>query len=455
MTGERVALADIFDIGNDLLIERFDGCTHPVRLLGVIAELIRMAEGRVLCGDLAPHIPAAAGLDLRVIGGRLVLAAAGGIFDTAAIGNKNKIVFCQIDGVLFPLADDIDTLGKLAGRGAVEFHVHDLNAIVELYAEALEILDHRQDHGLILIIFREAQRLEVGQTADVVDIALDIELHFQGAVPVFKGKHRAPVEPEVGVEDFVVKEVCDALVLQVFIRGEEQLHDLHRTLVGNVELAVGMRVLTTVDGSAAEGIVRVFLVQPVILVENAYALRLDGRDGVEQIPHDFKMVVHLPAAAHDIADVFKFIAVARAAGNRILFQNMHVFALHLAVTDKIAGCRQRREAAADDIGRFLIDALRLFGPCKCFIVTARIIHDSYLHKKSGNNALCFPFDGMSILQIPKMRHKQKTPCDKVLITGHCSVQFFIKRRDLMQVCPRGSGQARRRRCRGSRGQGGR
>ena len=32
--------------------------------------------------------------------------------------------------------------------------------------------------------------------------------------------------------------------------------------------------------------------------------------------------------------------------------------------------------------------------------------------------LCFPFDGMSILQIPKMRHHQKTPGDKVLITGH-------------------------------------
>ena len=178
-----------------------------------------------------------------------------------------------------------------------------------------------------------------------------------------------------------------------------------------------MRVLTTVDGCAAEGIVRVFLVQPIILVKDAYALGFNGRDGVEQIPHDLEMIVHLAATAHDIADVFKLIAVASAAGNRILFQNMHVFALHLAVTDKIAGCRQRREAAADDIGRFLIDALRLFGPCKCFIVTARIIHDSYLHKKSGNIALCFPFDGMSILRIQKMHNNQKTPCDKVLITG--------------------------------------
>ena len=31
-----------------------------------------------------------------------------------------------------------------------------------------------------------------------VDEALDIPLHLQGAVPVLKGKHGAPVEPEVG-----------------------------------------------------------------------------------------------------------------------------------------------------------------------------------------------------------------------------------------------------------------
>ena len=396
-----------------------------------------MAEGRVLCGDLAPHIPAAAGFDLGVIGCGFVLAAAGRIFDAAAVRDKNEIVLGQINGVFLAVTDDVDALGKLAGRGAVEFYIHDLYTVVELDAEALEILDHRQDHGLILVILREAQGLEIGQTADMVDIALDIELHFQGAVPVFKGKHRAPIEPEVGVEDLVVEEVRDALVLKLFIRGEEQLHDLHRALVGNVELAVGMRVLTTVDGCAAEGIVRVFLVQPIILVKDAYALGFNGRDGVEQIPHDLEMIVHLAATAHDIADVFKLIAVASAAGNRILLQNVHMLALHLAVTNKITGCRQCSQATADNIGGFLINAFRLFGSCKRFIVTARIIHDSYLHKKSGNIALCFPFDGMSILRIQKMHHKQKMPCDKVL----------INQLDLMEY-QSGSVQARRKRCRG-------
>ena len=418
MAGERVALADIFDIGDDLLVEGLDGGAHPVGLLGVIAELVGMAEGRILRGDLAPHVPAAAGFDLVVVGGGLVLAAAGGIFDAAAVGDEDEVVLGEVDGVFLAVAEDVDALGELVGRvGAVKLHVHDLHAVVELDTEALEILDHREDHGLILVVLREAQSLEVGQTADVVDIALDIELHLERAVPVFKGEHRAPVEPEVGRKDLVIEEVGDLLVLQLLVGGEEELHDLHRALVGDVELAVGVGVLAAVFGGAAEGVVRVLLVEPVILVEDAHALGLDGGDGVEQVPHDLEMVVHLAAAAHDVADVFEFVAVAGAAGDGILLENVHPVALHLAVADEIAGRGQRGQAAADDIGRFVVHALGLFWSCKCFIVAARIIHDQYLHKKSGNDVLCFPFDGMSILQVPKKRHKQKMPGDKVLITG--------------------------------------
>ena len=56
MAGEGVALADVLDIGDDLLVQSLHGGAHPVGLLGVMAELVGMAKGRVLCGDLAPHI---------------------------------------------------------------------------------------------------------------------------------------------------------------------------------------------------------------------------------------------------------------------------------------------------------------------------------------------------------------------------------------------------------------
>ncbi len=167
-------------------------------------------------------------------------------------------------------------LKELAAALAVELHVRHLHAEVELHAEALKVLDHRQDHGLILVVLRKAQRREIGKSADVVDIALDIELHLQRAVPVLKGEHRAPVEPEVGIEHLVVEEVGDALVLQVLVGGEEELHDLHRALVGEVELAVGVRVLPALLGCTAEGVVGVGLVEPVILIEHAHALGLDG-----------------------------------------------------------------------------------------------------------------------------------------------------------------------------------
>ena len=262
----------------------------------------------------------------------------------------------------------------MGGIGAVELHVGDLHAVMEPDVVALQILHHGQDHGLILVVLGEAQGGEVGQAADVVDIALDIQLHLQRAVPVLKGEHGAPVQPEVGVQHLVIEEVGDLLVLQVLVGGEEQLHDLHGALVGDVELAVGMGVLAAVNGGAAQGVVGVLLVEPVVLVQNADTLRFDGGDGTEQVPHDLEMVVHLAAAAHDVAQVLELIAVAGAAGQATLFQNVDVLALHLAVADQIAGGGQGSQTAAHDIGGFVVHALGLFGTGKGFIVTAGIIH---------------------------------------------------------------------------------
>ena len=376
LAGEGVTLADVLDIGDDALVQGLHRGAHPVGLLGVVAELVGMAEGRVLGGDLAPHVPAAARLDLGVVGGRGVLAAHGGILHAAAVGDEYQVVLRQVDGALFAVLDDVDALGQLVGGvGAVELHVGHLHAEVELDAVALQILHHGQYHGLILVVLGEAQGGEVGQAADVVDIALDIQLHLQGTVPVFKGEHGAPVQPEVAVEHLVIEEVGDALVLQVLVGGEEQLHDLHGALVGDVELAVGVCVLAAVLGGAAQGVVGVGLVEPVILVQNADAFRLDGGDGAEQVPHDLKVVVHLAAAAHDVADVLEFPSVAGAAGGGALLQNVDVLALHLAVADQVAGGGQGRQAAAHDIGGLVVHALGLLGVRKGFVVTAGIIHN--------------------------------------------------------------------------------
>ena len=82
---------------------------------------------------------------------------------------------------------------------------------------------------------------------------------------------------------------------------------------------------------------------------------------MEQVPHDFKVVIHFPAAPHNIAQVFKFVAVAGAAGDSFLFQNVNTLAFHLPVPHQVAGGGKGRQAAADNIGGFIIHAFWFFG----------------------------------------------------------------------------------------------
>ena len=69
------------------------------------------------------------------------------------------------------------------------------------------------------LYFVKRSAVKSGRPPDVVDIALDIELHLECAVPVFKGEHRAPIEPEIGIQDLVIEEVGDLLVLQLLVGG--------------------------------------------------------------------------------------------------------------------------------------------------------------------------------------------------------------------------------------------
>ena len=255
-----------------------------------------------------------------------------------------------------------------------ELDIGDLGLVLEVHAVVLQVGDHGQDDGLVLVVAGKAQGGEIGQTADVVDIALEVELHLQRAVPVLKGEHGAPVHPEVGGEHLIVKDIGDLFILQLLVRGEEELHDLHGTLIGDGELAVGVGILAAVDGGTAEAVVGVGLVQPVVLVQHGVVLILNGRNGAEQVPHALKMVVHFTAAAHDVADVLILIAIAGAAGEGVFFQNVDMLTLHLAVTHQEAGGRQCSQAAANQIGGLGVDAFGLFGDSKSFIITAGIIH---------------------------------------------------------------------------------
>ena len=249
---------------------------------------------------------------------------------------------------------------------------------MELRAGLLQIGDHRQNHGFILVVAREAQGAEVGQAADMMDIAADIELHLQRTVPVFKGEHRAPVEPEVGVQDLVAEKVGDGAVVELLVGGKEQAHDLHGPFVGEAELAVGVRVLAPILRGPHQREIGVALVQIVILIQHAELWRFDGGNGAEEIPHDLEVVVHLAPAAHHITEPGVFPAVAGAAGDGVFFKYVDAFAFHPPIAHQITGRGQRRQTRTDDVGGLLFHALGLERTDEGFVVAACVIHNAYL-----------------------------------------------------------------------------
>ena len=211
-----------------------------------------MAEGGVLRGDLLPQIPAIAGVEHRVQRSGLVLRTDGAVLDAAAVGDEDQIVFGQVHPLLVVVHQKADGAGLLFAVRTVELDVRHLRVVVESDPIALQIADHGQDHRLILVVLREPERPEIRQSAHMVDVALEVELHLQCAVPVLKGEHRPPVEPEIRTEDFCVEHVSDPLVVQLLVRGEEELQDLHAAPVRQAEPAVGVGIPALLFGRTAE-----------------------------------------------------------------------------------------------------------------------------------------------------------------------------------------------------------
>lgn len=279
---------------------------------------------------------------------------------TASVCDKYKVVLRECDRRLLAVHFALDRPCDLSAVVCLfEQDIRDLCLVLEGDACRLEVLNHRQDQRLVLVVLREFQRAEIGKTANMMDESLEIEFHLERAVPVLKREHRSPVQPEGGAEHFIVKHILDGLVVQILVPCHEKLHDLHTTLLTQVELAVCVRVHALFHRGAAEGIIRIFLVQPVVFVQNRYTRCLYGRDAPEQIPQTLEMILHLTSAAHHIASRRIVDPVTCAARQIHRLQYMNVSALHLSVPHEEAGCRERSESAAHDVCGFAVDTLGL------------------------------------------------------------------------------------------------
>ena len=204
--------------------------------------------------------------------------------------------------------------------------------------------------------------------------SLEIKFHFQRTMPVFKRKHGSPVQPEGRIKYFLIKHILYGLIIKILILCHKELHDLHAALLTEIKFAVSMCILATIYCCTAQRIVRVLLVQPVKFIQNRSSRYFQRRNASEQIPQTFKMIFHLAATAHHISSGCIINSIACATGNVHCLQNMDVRAGHLSIPYQEAGCCQSRKTTSNNVGIFILHTLRLFRPCKCLIISVRIIN---------------------------------------------------------------------------------
>ena len=126
----------------------------------------------------------------------MILIAIDGSLCTASVCDKNKIVFCKDNSFFHALYTAFNSGSNFLSVFKVKKYVCNFCVELKINACSLQIRLHGQDQRLILIIFGEFQSTEIRKPCNMMDKSLEIKLHFQRTVPVFKGKHGPPVQPE-------------------------------------------------------------------------------------------------------------------------------------------------------------------------------------------------------------------------------------------------------------------
>ena len=161
LAGSGITLADIGDIRNDLVIQCSNSCGFPVGLGNIGTELFRMSEGWILCGDILPETPNAAGTNLSVSVGSVVLITINSALCAASIGNKNQVIFGKDDTLFHTVYFAFNGFGNLLVILDVKDNVGNLSIKLEVNTGSLQIFLHGQDQGLILVIFGKFQCTEI------------------------------------------------------------------------------------------------------------------------------------------------------------------------------------------------------------------------------------------------------------------------------------------------------
>ena len=193
LTASGVTLTDIGDIRNDLVIQCGHGSGFPVSLGDIGTELLGMSEGRILFCDIFPQAPYAAGTNLCIPVGCMVLVTVDGTLGTASVGNEYQVVLGEDNALLYTFYLALDSLCHLFAVIDIKNNICHFGVELEVHTCCLQILLHGKDQRLVLVVLGELQGTEVRQSGNMMDESLEVKLHFQCAVPVLESEHGSPV----------------------------------------------------------------------------------------------------------------------------------------------------------------------------------------------------------------------------------------------------------------------
>ena len=333
-----------------------------------------MSEGRILSCDIFPQRPYTTGTDLCITVWCVVLVTVDRALCTASVSDENIIILCKKDTLLHIFYLAFDSSGDLFAILEIKDHVCDLSIKLEVNTCILQIFFHGKDQGFVLVVLGEFQGAEIRKTCNVVDKTLEVKLHLQSTVPVFKCEHGSPVQPEGGIKHFIIEYIFDGFIVKILILCHKKLHDLHTAFLAQVKFSVSMCILSTIDGCTAERIVRIVLVQPVELVQNRSTRFFKRRNTAEKIPQALEMVFHLTTATHDISSGRIKDSIAGTAGNIHGFQDVDMITWHLCVSYQEACSSQGSKTASYNVGMLVVHTFRFFRTGKGFVVTVGIIN---------------------------------------------------------------------------------
>ena len=130
----------------------------------------------------------------------------------------------------------------------IKLHIGHSCVIFKSNTVLLQIMYQGKNQRFILVVGSKFQAGEVGDVVRMMDEACQVAAHLNSTVPVFEGKHSAPEQPEIRLEEVLGEYIGDFFIIQFLLWGKNQSSQFHDSLIGQSKLMQCVGILTLLFG---------------------------------------------------------------------------------------------------------------------------------------------------------------------------------------------------------------